>query len=242
MGNSHSAHATLARLKRQLILGLAVVFALPVTLGACGGGGDKKSTATTLLGGGDVGSDLAVPTTPAPTVAPVTTAAPVTASGPACPRTSGSSEIVFESGLKLALSVSKTCPKVGEDITLTLNVTNGSNAVVHYDPNQAQMFTIKAPPGEQRPRWEDDDCNPPTGDRNKPAVSINAGQTTTFKTTFPGPAGAATREKCRKLVAGSYDAMALLLVCEGAAYVDGYCDLSKDAQYNAEPVRLTLLP
>ena len=232
MGNRDGPHATLARLKRILVVLSATVLALS---GACGGG-KGKSSSTTLLGeGSGVGAQLTTPTT----AAPVTTAKPVatTASASRCPYTDPVSEIEYGGRVRLTLTVSVLCPTRASDIALTLKVTNISKDAFHYDKNQAQFFSLLAhPTGSGRIRWEDTNCNPAPRDRSAPAGTLNAGEAVTFNALYPAPKTTADREKCRRLEVGAYAANAVFLLCDGAAYTDGYCDLSKDTQLKAEPV------
>jgi hypothetical protein len=220
------------------LLGLFCAAAL-LASGACGRfGSNKAATPTTLLGDG-VGSGLTVPTTAAP--APATTAKPATTAAPApkCPYTDPTSEIAYANRLKLTLTVSTLCPKHADDIGFTLKVTNVSSEVVHYDKNQAQFFSLLAyPQGTGRRRWEDTNCQPPSRDRNAPAANLAPGASVTFDTLYPAPKSVSDREKCRRLEAGGYQAHAVFLVCDAAAYTDGYCDISKDTQYTAEPVTI----
>ena len=238
MGNLDGAHATLAGLKR--ILGLICVGALVLT-GACGKFGSGKASPTTLLGGGSgVGADLTTPTTAAP---PPTTAKPAVTSPPApkCPYSDPTSEIVYGNSVKLTLTVSTLCPKHIDDIAFNLKVTNVSNEVVHYDKNQAQFFSLLAyPTGSGRIRWEDTNCQPPPRDRTAPAGNLSPGQTITFDGLYPAAKSVGDREKCRRLEAGGYSANALFLVCDADSYTDGYCDISKDAQYTAQPVLINV--
>jgi hypothetical protein len=138
------------------------------------------------------------------------------------------------------LTSSKLCPQHADDVELTMTVTNISGASVHYDQNQVQFFSINPPRGEGRGRWEDDDCANLPADRQKPAATLNAGQSLTLKALYPGNKDVTTREKCRKLEVGEYEVNALVLVCEGDSYVDGYCNFEKDVQYKAAPVRITV--
>jgi hypothetical protein len=210
--------------------GLALVAA------ACGGGGGgDKSSGTTLLGGDEIGSNLSTPTTAAPVT---TTAAPATTAPVAkCPYTDPVSEIEYGGRLRLTLTVSVLCPRKPDDIAFTLKVTNTSSEAIHYDKNQGLMFSLLAhPTGAGRSRWEDTHCEPPPRDRNEPAGTLAAGQSLTFNTLYPAPKSVSDREKCRRLEPGGYAANAVFLVCDGDAYIDGYCDLSKDTQYKAHPV------
>jgi nitrite reductase/ring-hydroxylating ferredoxin subunit len=220
---------------------LPLLLALVVLTAGCGRfGSAKKSSSTTLLGDG-VGSGLSVPTT-ATTAAPVTTAAGKTkATVAACPHTDPTSEIEYGGRLRLSLTLSVLCPQHADDIAFTLKVTNISSAPVHYDKNQAQFFSLLAyPSGSGRIRWEDTNCQPPSRDRNAPAATLNPGESITINTLYPAPKAVADREKCRRLQAGDYDANGLFLACDGEAYTDGYCDISKDTQYKAQPIRITV--
>lgn len=219
-------------MKRTLVVLSAVVLALG---GACGGG-KGKSSPTTLLGDGDeIGADLTTP----PTAARATTTVPPATTSPAsrCPYTDPVSEIEYGGRLRLTLSVSALCPTRAADITLTLKVTNISKDAIHYDKNQGQFFSFLAyPTGSGRGRWEDTNCSPPPRNRQSPAGTLSAGDAITFSTLYPAPKSVADREKCRNLEVGSYAANAVILVCDGDAYADGYCDLSRDTQFKAEPV------
>jgi hypothetical protein len=203
--------------------------------GACGKFSSGKAAPTTLLGG--VGAQLTVPpTAPAPT----TTAkpAPTTVPPPKCPYTDPSSEIVYGNRIKLDLTVSILCPKHSDDIGFTMKVTNVSTQVVHYDKNQSQFFSLLAyPQGTGRIRWEDTNCQPATGNGTTPAGDLAPGATLMFTGLYPGPKSEADREKCRRLEAGGYSANALFLVCD-SSYNDGYCDITKDTQFTAQPVRI----
>ena len=217
---------------------LALVFALVALTAGCGRFSSGKSSPTTLLGEGEgVGAEIVELSTTVPT----TTSIPPATTSPrfVCPYKDPTSVIEYGGRLRLSLTVSALCPKHAEDIALTLKVTNISSTAIHYDKNQAQFFSLLAyPPGTGRSRWEDTDCQPPSRDRNAPAATLNAGDSVTFSTTYPAPASVATREKCRRLQNGDYDANALFLVCDSAAYTDGYCDITQDTQYKAEPVRI----
>ncbi|MEY2425250.1 MAG: hypothetical protein QOI61_822 [Actinomycetota bacterium] len=220
---------------------LPLLVALALATSACGLFGSNKPTPTTLLGEGDgVGAGLTTPTTAA---AAVTTAKPtVTAAGFVCPHKDPTSEIEYGGRVRIALTVSKLCPSRAEDITLSMKVTNISGAAFHYDKNQAQFFSMLAyPSGSGRLRWEDTSCQPPSRDRNAPAGTINPGESVNFSTLYPAPKSVADREKCRRLQSGGYQAKAVFLVCDGDAYTDGYCDISKDTQFQAEPVLMTVV-
>ncbi|HUR77584.1 MAG TPA: hypothetical protein VMZ22_06540 [Acidimicrobiales bacterium] len=221
---------------------LLSICAAGLLLSGCGGG-SGKSSATTLLGDGEgIGAGLATPTSPATvqtTAAPAATTPqpPPAAAATRCPYTDPVSEIEYGGRLRLTLSVSALCPSRAADIALTLKVTNISNAAIHYDQNQAQFFSLLAhPSGTGRLRWEDTMCDPPSRDRTAPAGTLAPGQTLTFGGQYPAPKSAGDREKCRRLEVGGYAANAVFLACDGAAYTDGYCDISKDAQFQAHPV------
>jgi hypothetical protein len=225
-------------------LGLLCALALVMT-GACGrfGSSNKSSSSsdTTLLGDGEgVGAGLTTPSTTAPT----TTAkpGPTTPAAPKCPYSDPTSEIVYGNRIKLTLTVSILCPKHADDIALTLKVTNVSSAVVHYDKNQQQFFSLLAyPTGTGRLRWEDTNCPVPNGNGTTPAGNLNAGEAITFSGLYPSlKSYSGDREKCRRLEPGGYSAKAVFLVCDGDAYTDGYCELSKDTQFQAEPVLLNV--
>jgi hypothetical protein len=204
--------------------------------GACGRFSSGKSSPTTLLGDGTgVGAGLTTPTTTPP---PVTTAKPAATTTPApkCPYSDPNSEIVYGNRIKLDLTLSPLCPKHADDIALTLKVTNVSSAVVHYDKNQSQFFSLLAyPQGSGRIRWEDTNCQPATGSGTTPAGDLAPGASLTFNGLYPAPKSVGDREKCRRLEAGGYSGNAVFLVCDDS-YTDGYCDISKDTQYKAQPV------
>lgn len=123
-----------------------------------------------------------------------------------------------------------------------MKVTNISSAAFHYDKNQAQFFSLLAyPTGSGRLRWEDTSCQPPSRDRNAPAGTLAPGDSLNFSTLYPAPKSVAEREKCRRLQPGGYQAKAVFLVCDGDAYTDGYCDISKDTQFQAHPVLMTVV-
>jgi hypothetical protein len=219
---------------------LPLLLVLAVVTAGCGRFGSNKTTATTLLGEGEgVGAGLTTPTTRTP---PVTTApGKTTATVAACPHKDPTSEIEYGGRLRLTLTLSTLCPAHADDIGFTLKLTNISSSPIHYDKNQAQFFSLLAyPSGSGRIRWEDTNCQPPARDRNAPAATLNAGESTTITSLYPAAKSVADREKCRRLQAGDYDANALFLVCDDAAYTDGYCDISKDTQYKAQPVRITV--
>ncbi|HVT78589.1 MAG TPA: hypothetical protein VHD87_16235 [Acidimicrobiales bacterium] len=222
------------------ILGLLCVAALVLT-GACGKFSTKKASTTTLLGDGTgVGSGLTVPTTAVPVTAgrSATTAAPA---APKCPYTDPTSEIVYSNRIKLTFTVSTLCPKHADDIAFNLKVTNVSSTVVHYDKNQSQFFSLLAyPQGSGRIRWEDTNCQPNTGNGQTPAGDLAPGQTLSFDGTYPAAKSVGDRERCRRLEDGGYSANAVFLVCDDDAYTDGYCDISKDNQFKAEPVLINV--
>lgn len=220
---------------------LVCAAALVALTAACGGGGGSSSP-TTLLGEGGVGAGLTTPdsepvaTTEAPPVATTEAAAK-------CPHTDPVSEIEYGGRLRLRLTVSALCPSRAADIALTLKVTNISNQAITYDRNQAQFFSLLAhPAGSGRIRWEDTNCEPPSRDRNATAGTLAAGASLTFNGLYPAPTSVGDREKCRRLEPGGYAAHAVFLVCEGDAYVDGYCDISKDTQFKAHPVLVEVRP
>ncbi len=240
MGNRDDPHATLARLKfwgiRSSRIALAVALAL--LLGACGRFSSSDSTDTSATTApGEIGAGLTVPAAPT-TVAG--TKATTTLAKAKCPNTDPTSEIRYDRGIAIELTVSTLCPAHASDIGFTMKVTNTSSEGVHYDVNQAQFFTIRAPRGEQKRRWEDTDCARPTGDRNKPAATLAPGATITITGMYPAPPSVTNREACRRLETGNYDAGGVFLVCDDAAYTDGYCDIAKDTQFFAQPVRITL--
>ena len=238
MGNPHDPHATLARLKR--VLGLLCVTALVFT-GACCHFGSSKSSPTTLLGDGEqIGGGLTTSATAAPTT---TTAAKVTTTAPPkCMYSDPTSEIVYGNRIKMNLTTTPLCPQHATDITFKLVVTNVSNAVVHYDRNQNQFFSLLAyPQGSGRIRWEDANCQPRVSDGTTTAGNLGPGASITFDGLYPGLKSAPDREKCRRLEAGGYSANAVFLTCDGAAYTDGYCDISKDTQFQAAPILLNVL-
>lgn len=203
--------------------------------GSFGSTASDKGGTTTLLGEGDeIGSGFTTAAT-APRTTTTTTAPPTTE--PPCPYTDRVSEIEYDGRLRLTLTISHLCPNKVDDIGLSLRVTNLSDDPIHYDKNQAHLFSLLPhPPGSGRIRWEDTNCQPPSGARNEPAGVFPAGATLTFNGLYPAPESVGDREKCRRLEVGSYTANAVFLVCEGAAYTDGYCDISKDTQYKATPV------
>ncbi|MEY2470309.1 MAG: hypothetical protein QOF21_3007 [Actinomycetota bacterium] len=189
---------------------------------------------------GEIGAGLTVPTQ---RTVPTTSVATKATSRPACPNTDPTSEVRYDDwSVTITLTVSKLCPVHADDISFTMKVTNKSAAVLHYDANQTQFFTIKAPRGENKHRWTDTDCNKPIGGGDKPAANLAAGATISFSGVYPGPPGKALRDECRQLERGAYDAGGVFLLCEGEAYTDGYCDTSKDVQLFAQPVRITLDP
>lgn len=214
-----------------------LVLALALLLSGCSkfSSSDGKSTTKTTEAG-EVGAGLGVePTQPVVTRPGVTT----TAAADPCTTKPRSTTVVRDNRLKMVLNVSGVCFKHADDIALSLVVTNTSSAPIHYDPNQVTMFTIKAPTGEQKRRWEDTNCVPPTGGGHEPALTIAPGQSVTFSDTYPAPKSVSDRESCRRLQTGGYDVQAELLVCD-ESYVDGYCDISKDTQFRADPVNITL--
>lgn len=235
MGNPHDPHATLASLKRTGALITACAFVLS---GACGfSSSSDSSTATTEPG--EIGAGLNAPTTGAPvTQAPATTAAQAPAAADPCKTRPTSSTVTRDDRIKLTLSVSRVCASKGDDIGLSLVVTNTSSSVIHYDPNQLTVFVIRAPQGEQRRRWEDDDCATRTSEIKR-AQDIAPGASITLNNTYPAPASVGSRESCRRLEGGDYEVHATILVCD-ESYQDGYCDTAKDTQYTATPVRITV--
>ncbi len=222
---------------------LPLLVALALATSACGGGSGKP-TPTTLLGEGGVGADLLTTTAPpAPTTTAASASAPAaTAPSFKCPHKDATSEIEYDGRVRIALTVSKLCPKRAEDITLSMKVTNISASAFHYDRNQAQFFSMLAhPAGSGRLRWTDTDCVPPSRDRNETAGTLGAGESLSFSSLYPAPTSVADREKCRRLQPGGYQAKALFLLCDGAAFSDGYCDLSKATQLEAHPVLMTVI-
>ena len=241
MGNPDGSHATLTCLNwgRSSTSRIAALVALAL-FGACGhfgSSGSAKTTDTTTPG--EIGAGLSLHTTP--TNAPTTTAKGRTVpSDSPCGPTHRGSEIAYGEGIKLAFTVSTICPVHADDITFSLTVTNTSSSVVHYDSSQFRYFTLKAPRGEQRRRWEDTDCHTPPRSEPKPASSLAPGQSLTITGIYPAPASESSRESCRRLEVGAYDAQGEFDVCGAAAYTDGYCDTAKDTQYFAEPIRVTV--
>lgn len=141
--------------------------------------------------------------------------------------------------LKMTLSVTGVCFKHSDDFTMSLVVTNTSSTPIHYDANQTNFFTVRAPAGEQKRRWEDDDCVPSTGNGQKTALTLAPGASATFTAVYPADKSVGKRESCRRLETGGYDVHATFLVCD-ESYEDGYCDIAKDTQYKADPVNITL--
>jgi hypothetical protein len=220
-------------LKRSGALLLAVAFLLT----GCGkfSSSDGKS-ATNTTEPGEVGAGLGVPTTQPVVTRPAPT---TTAAVDPCKTKPRSTTAVRDNRIKMVLSVTGVCFKHADDFGLSLVITNTSSAPIHYDPNQITVFTIKAPQGEQKRRWEDDDCDPPSSGGHEPALTLAPGASVTLSTTYPAPGNATDRESCRRLETGGYDVQAEFLVCD-ESYVDGYCDISKDTQYRADPVNITL--
>ncbi|MDP1794466.1 MAG: hypothetical protein Q8K63_10055 [Acidimicrobiales bacterium] len=219
--------------KRRGVLVTAFVLVL-ATSGACGkfSSSDSANDSTDTTEAGEVGAGLGVPSTQPLVTRPgaVTTAAPVAADP--CKTKPSSSTATRDNRLKLVLNVSGVCFKQADNIGLSLVVTNITSSVVHYDPNQLTIFTIKAPQGEQKRRWEDDDCAGRTAERKR-ALDLAPGASVTLSTTYP------MTESCRRLETGSYDVQAVFLVCDDG-YDSGYCDTAKDTQYTAQPVNITL--
>lgn len=233
MGNPHDSDATLTGLKRSGVL----VVALALVLAGCGkfsSSDSKSSTSTTAAG--EIGGGLGIDTTqPAVTQAGP---APTAAAADPCTTKPRSSAVVRDDRLKLALNVSGVCFKHSDDFTVSLVVTNTSSEVVHYDPNQRTVFTIKAPAGEQKRRWEDSQCQTRTADI-KPARDLAPGASVTLTATYPAAKDLSNRETCRRLETGDYEVQATFLVCD-ASYQDGYCETAKDTQVQADPVTITL--
>ncbi len=212
-----------------------------LALSSCGFFGSDESTPTTLLGEGDaVGAALTVPTTAA-VATTAATAATATTAVP-CPNKDRISEIEYGGRVRIALTVvGSLCPPKAADISMSMKVTNISATPFHYDKNQAQFFSLLPyPTGSGRVRWEDIHCQPPSRDRNAPAGTLNAGESVSFSTLYPAPKSVSSRETCRRLQPGDYEANGLFLVCDPPAYTDGYCDISKDTQFKAHPVRITV--
>lgn len=224
---------------------LVIALALALLLSACGkfsSSDSDRSASSGTTEPGEVGAGLGVASTqPLVTRAgAVTTAAP---SAPAatdpCKTKPSSTTVTRDSRLKMVLNVSGVCFKRADNIGLSLVVTNTSSQTINYDANQRNFFTIRAPQGEQKRRWEDDDCVPPTGDGQKRALTLAPGATVKFETLYPAPQSVANRESCRRLETGDYDVHATFLVCD-ESFQDGYCDIAKDTQYRADPVNITL--
>ncbi len=211
-------------------------------LTACGKFSSKDASDATTIP--EIGGGLNVPTSP--THAPTTTSTTTKAKAPGattaddlCPTKAPSSEITYENRVKIAMKTSRTCAAHKDDITFTMTVTNVSKDAVHYDANQLLRFTVRAPASEQKHRWEDDDCVTAPSDRNKKALTLNAGEGASFTSVYPGPVDFAQRETCRKLDTGLYEVHGVFLVCD-ESYQDGYCDITKDTQYQGDPIRITL--
>jgi hypothetical protein len=229
VGDPHDPHATLARLKRVGVIGLACLLALS---GACGGGSSDEQPEP-----GGVGAGLQARTTLTGVTQPSATTR-VTAAADPCATKPTSTSVVRDNRLKMVLSVSGVCFDSAADIGLSLVVTNTSSSVIHYDPNQLTVFAIRAPRGEQKRRWEDDDCATRTAEKKR-ALDLAPGASVTLATTYPAPANVADRDSCRRLETGDYEVQATLLVCD-ESYEDGYCDTAKDTQYQADPLTITL--
>ena len=215
-------------------LGVLITALVLVVSGACGkfSSSDSASDSTDTTQADEIGAGLDVaPTQPVVTRPGAVTTAPVAAADP-CKTMPSSSTVTHDNRIKLVLSVSGVCFKHSDNIALRLVVTNTSGSVIHYDPNQITVFTIKAPQGEQKRRWEDDDCATHTADI-KGARDIAPGASVTLTTTYP------TGEACRRLETGAYEVQATFLVCD-ESYDSGYCDTAKDTQYRADPVTITL--
>ncbi len=224
-----------------------LVIALALVSAGCGkfGSSDSKSASSSdTTAAGEVGAGLGVDTTrpyvtrPGVTTQPGAPQSRTTAPVDECKTKPTSSTAAYDNRIKMVLSVSRVCAAHADDIGLSLVVTNTSSEVIHYDTNQLTIFTIKAPIGEQKRRWEDDDCKTGTAEKRR-AADLAPGASITLGTTYPAPKDVATRETCRRLETGGYDVQALFLVCD-ASYQDGYCDIAEDTQYKANPVNITL--
>lgn len=212
-------------------------------LTACGkfsSSGDGASATTTEPG--EIGGSLRVPATAPPvtttTVAARPAASATTTKASGCPTKTPSSEIAYHD-LKIVMNTSATCAAHKDDLTFTMTITNLSTGPLHYDANQLLRFTVLAPLGEQKHRWEDDDCVTPPKDRTRPALTLSPGDSISFSSLYPGPSDFTNREACRKLDGGTYEVHGVFLVCE-ASYQDGYCNISKDTQYQGDPIPITL--
>ena len=206
VGDPHDPHATLARLTTRSAgrARISLIVALALVFGGCGrfsSSSSSESSGTTVPG--EIGVGLTVPTSPT-TSSPARAATTQPASR--CAHSDPTSEIRYDRGLTIELTVTPLCPAHADDIRLTMKVTNTSGSAIRYDVNQTQFFTIKAPRGEQKRRWEDTDCNKPTGGGDKPAATLAAGASVTIAGTYPAAAGVANREMCRRLELGAYDA------------------------------------
>jgi hypothetical protein len=213
-----------------------------VLLSGCGKFSSSNGSATPTTAPGEIGAGLTVSTTAGP-AATTTTARAASGSAPgaaACPHSQSSSDITYANAVRVQLHVAALCPAHADDIALTMTVTNTSSALIHYDPNQEVIFSITAPRGQNKPRWQDNYCATPAADTHKPALNLAAGQSVTFTSLYPGPTATANRETCRKLEIGDYEANALFLVCGQTSYQDGYCSTSEDTQYAAQAIPLTV--
>jgi len=229
---------------------LACFAALALSTSACGvfKSSDSKGEGPR---GGAIGDEFTEEPTSAPTTAKPTTtrrapAAPAPAPAPAnpdaCRPGDNSSEVRYDPGIVLELTVSTTCAARATNISLSLKVTNKSSRDVLYDPAQIERFSIKPPPGTNKPSWRDRDCTPPPAERRQEAKPIGPGSTLEFTSKYPAPDSVADRERCRKLESGPYDAHAVFVLCDGALDRDGYCEGSRAEQLFAQPIRINFAP
>ncbi|MEY2397521.1 MAG: hypothetical protein QOJ00_695 [Actinomycetota bacterium] len=210
---------------------------------ACGRFSSKHANSPTSepgeIGGGFVQLSNPTTTVAATTTKPTTRSAPTTATETSGCDTRNANSLFNDGRLKIAMTTSSTCPAHRDDITFTMAVTNVSSTAVHYDANQLLRFSVRAPAGQSRRRWEDDDCATPPADRTKPALDLQPGQSVSFASLYPGPKDFANREACRTLEVGAYEVRGVFLVCD-ASYQDGYCNISQDTQVEAAPIPITL--
>lgn len=220
---------------------LACFAALALSTSACGvfKSPDSKSDGPR---GGAIGDEFTEEPTTVPATLKTTTTVKrtprVTADPDVCKPGDNTSEVRYDPGIVLELTVSTTCATRATNITFNLKVTNKTQREVKYDPAQLEIFSIKPPRGQNKPSWRDRDCTPPPVERRQVAKDIAPGATLELTSKYPGPDSVADREKCRKLETGAYDAHAVFVLCDGAIGRDGFCESSRADQLFAQPIRI----
>jgi hypothetical protein len=228
----------------RTVVALALVPAMALA-GGCGRYARRGASGPTATTGGNVGVGAGLTEGTTTTIGAGSSSPKPSGSGTASPPSAtvpaGTNRSTSEdSGLRFVFTVdNKTTFGAHEDFALEVTITNISGHVLTYEPNQPRNFILSHPVGTTGAQWFDSDCNPPKPAGATPALQMQPNQEIHLSAMYPGPPGAANRERCRRSP-DQYVAGALFALCDRVRDSDGSCDPNALHYAKSLGVRITI--